>query len=100
MKSLFDTGAERYCQICGATRALETHHIFGGPFRKKSDRYGLTITLCHSCHNEPPWGVHYNRPTADGLKARAQEKAMEAYGWTTADFIREFGKNYIDRNER
>ena len=34
--------------------------------------------------------------TALRLKQEAQRRAMEAYGWSTEDFIREFGKNYLE----
>ena len=94
MKSILETG-ERRCHICGAASHLEKHHIYGGPLRSKSERYGLTVTLCHCCHNEPPFGVHHNRPTMLELKRRAQQRAMEHYGWSTEDFIREFGRNYL-----
>ena len=94
MNSILEHG-ERRCYICGATRCLEKHHIYGGALRKKSERYGLTVTLCHACHNEPPFGVHYNRPTMLALKQRAQRQAMDFYGWSTDDFVPKFYKNYI-----
>lgn len=40
-----------YCFICGSPRNLHTHHIFNGPFRRKSDRDGLVIPLCARCHD-------------------------------------------------
>ena len=73
----------------------ERHHIFGGALRKKSERYGLVVDLCHFCHNEPPDGAHHNRHTANYLKQYGQKKAMKENGWSKADFIREFGRNYI-----
>lgn len=83
------------CFLCKKYCYTERHHIFGGPFRKKSERYGLVVDLCHSCHNEPPNGAHHNRYTALYLKQYGQRKAMQENGWTKADFIREFGKNYL-----
>ena len=41
---------ERECFLCGRNGAddpLDKHHIFGGAYRKKSERYGLTVYLCH-----------------------------------------------------
>lgn len=38
------------CFICGAMTGLETHHIFGGPNRKKADKDGMTVRLCRKCH--------------------------------------------------
>lgn len=72
-----------------------TIYMAGGALRRKSERYGLTVTLCHTCHNEPPFGVHYNRPTMLALKQRAQRHAMDFYGWSTDDFVQKFYKNYI-----
>lgn len=97
MKSILETaGGERHCQFCGSVRDLETHHVFGGANRRKSDQYGLCLTLCRRCHNEPPMGVHYNAQVMFALRKAAQAKAMEVYGWSAADFIRLFGRNYLD----
>lgn len=94
MKSILDEG--RRCYLCGSTRDLEKHHIYGAALRHKSEQYGLTVTLCHSCHNEPPNGVHYSAEAAARLKAEAQRKAMQTYGWTQKDFVNRFYKNYLD----
>ena len=32
---------------------------------------------------------------SEEYRKEAQRRAMEVYGWTTADFIREFGKNHL-----
>lgn len=74
---------------------MEEHHVFGGARRKKSEKYGLVVDLCHACHNEPPRGAHYNKDTALYLHQWGQRKAMLEQGWSTHDFIREFGKNYL-----
>ena len=50
----------RECFMCGSNDWIERHHIFGGAYRKKSERDGLVVDLCHYCHNEPPHGVHHN----------------------------------------
>ena len=85
----------RECAICGSTQWLELHHVYNGPFRKKSERFGAVVDLCHYCHNEPPNGVHHNAENMRKLKAIYQEKIMEEYGMTERDFIREFGKSYL-----
>jgi len=85
------------CFLCKQTAPLERHHIFGGAYRDKSEQYGLTVDLCHNCHNEPPDGVHHNREKMDTLRRYGQIKAMGANDWTVEDFIREFGKNYYER---
>lgn len=87
----------RKCFLCGRTGNLDRHHIFGGPFRKKSDRYGLTVDLCHdTCHIFGPDSVHQNREVMLDVKRYGQRKAMQENGWSKEDFIREFGKNYLE----
>lgn len=87
----------RRCFLCGRYgNDIERHHVFGGPFRKKSEKYGLVVDLCHNCHNEPPNGVHHNRKNALILKQRAQRRVMLEQSWNTEDFIREFGRNYLE----
>jgi hypothetical protein len=82
--------------MCGSYRWLEYHHVFNASNKKNSERYGLMVWLCHFCHNEPPNGVHHNRQNRLALQSRAQKKAMKKYGWSVEDFIKIFGKNYIE----
>lgn len=94
-----DTVFEPCCYLCGANGALklDRHEIFGGPYREKSKRLGLWVLLCHhECHIFGPLAAHNNASTALRLKQEAQRRAMEAYGWSIEDFIREFGKNYLE----
>ena len=86
---------EKECFICKTTYALEKHHIFGGAYRSKSERDGLTVYLCHWHHNEPPYGVHHNRYNMDWLRSVGQRAYMKHYDATTEDFIREYGRNYL-----
>jgi hypothetical protein len=90
---------ERKCFLCGRngySDPLDRHHLFGGPNRKKSEKYGLVVDLCHNqCHIFGPKAVHANASTMRTLRAYGQRKAMVENGWTTEDFIREFGKNYL-----
>lgn len=90
---------ERYCWLCGRNGSadpLDKHHIFGGSRRKKSEKYGLVVYLCHhDCHIFGRNAVHNNADVMQALHEYGQRKAMEEQGWTTEDFIREFGKNYL-----
>lgn len=86
---------EKECFICKTTHWLEKHHCFGGAYRSKSEKDGLTVYLCHFHHNEPPYGVHHNRRNMDWLRKRAQITYMERYGATVEDFIREYGRSYL-----
>lgn len=84
------------CYICRAQQCLELHHVyFGFGLRELSDQYGLTVWLCHECHNEPPNGVHQNKEIRRALQARVQAIAMKHYKWSIEDFIRLFRKNYL-----
>lgn len=89
-----------YCWRCGrngATDPLDRHHIFGGAYRDKSEKYGLVVRLCHNrCHVFGKDAAHRNAETMQALHEYGQEKAMREQGWTTEDFIREFGKNYLE----
>ena len=83
----------RQCYMCGAVVGLEEHHIFPASNRKKSEKMGYKVMLCHYCHNEPPFGVHHNRENMDRLKRIAQ-KHYEKTG-TREEFIKDFGRNYL-----
>lgn len=89
----------RKCFLCGRNGSidpLDRHHLFGGSNRKKSEKYGLVVDLCHSsCHIFGQKAVHNNAETMQKLHEYGQRKAMEENGWTIDDFRREFGKNYI-----
>ena len=82
------------CYICGRRdEALDEHHVYGGyANRKISEKYGLTVYLCHNkCHLN---GVHRDGTLNRMLQAKVQRKAMKHYGWTTEEFIKIFGQNY------
>ena len=86
----------RRCFLCGRSGRMELHHIFGGALRKKSDRMGLVVDLCPACHNQPPNGAHFNPAVMQQLHTYGQRLAMYQNNWTKQDFIREFGKNYME----
>lgn len=88
------------CWLCGRNGTadpLDRHHIFGGANRKKSEKYGLAVCLCHNeCHIFGANSAHRSRETAERLYRYGQAKAMRENGWTIDDFRREFGANYLD----
>lgn len=90
---------ERSCWLCGKNGSqdpLDSHHIFGGRYRLKSEVYGLKVDLCHHCcHIFGVNAAHRNPKTMLLLKQYGQRKAMRKFGWTKEDFIREFGKDYL-----
>lgn len=97
--SIVQDDTDERCFICfanGSSDPLNRHEIFGGPFRSKSKRLGLWVSLCHDrCHQTGPNSVHQNEQTARAIKICGQRAAMEKYGWSKEDFILEFGKNYL-----
>ena len=77
------------------TIGLHEHHIFyGNSNRKKSEQHGLKVWLCGYHHNLSNMGVHFYKPLDIKLKRLAQEKYEETH--TREDFMREFGRNYLD----
>lgn len=91
---------ENYCWLCGRNGKgdpLESHHLWGGALRKKSEKYGLTVKLCGCrCHRLGPNAVHQSRETRLMLQQYGQKKVMTEQGWTTEQFISEFGQNFLD----
>ena len=93
-KSIIQT--EKECYLTGTTYNLHEHHIFYGTgLRKLSEKYGLKIWLKAELHNMSNEGVHFNPELDLQIKQMAQTKAMEHYGWSVADFIKIFGRNYL-----
>lgn len=92
MKSIIQKDYDS-CFLCGTHYWLEEHHVFGAANRKKSERYGLKVKLCHFCHNEPPNGVHFNQERMWKLKQIGQKAFEEKY--PDKDFLKEFGRNYL-----
>ena len=99
MDSILQTDHER-CYLCGRRATgvdpLDRHHVFFGPNRGKSEKYGLTVYLHHSsCHIFGRQAVHNNADICRELQKEAQKTAMERFGWSTDDFIGIFGRNYL-----
>lgn len=98
MKSIVQDDTSRcfLCGMIGYVDPLDKHHIFGGAMRSKSEKYGLFVYLHHDrCHIFGDNSVHKNARINRKLQAFAQKKAMEHYGWSVEDFIKEFYKNYL-----
>ena len=86
------------CFLCGRNGfedPLDWHHIFNGSLRKKSEKYGLVVPLCHyRCHIFGKYAVHNNPDSMLYLKHCGQQLVMKQEGWDTKRFIKEFGKDY------
>ena len=84
------------CYLCGRRdRKLDRHEVWGAANRNKSKRLGLWVLLCHEDCHEGSNGVHRNAEKSRALRQEAERIALDYYGWTVQDFIREFGKNYL-----
>lgn len=88
------------CFFCGSEYDIHYHHIFGAANRKKSTKYGLVVPLCRICHMVGRDSIHEGW-TEEARKRRlilhqyGQARAMAENDWSTEDFIREFGRNYL-----
>lgn len=96
MKKLFSvfTDDMEHCMFTG-NAPVERHHIFGGANKKRSEKYGFIAPLRPDLH---PNGVFAGKDAKEvdtALKKRSQTYYEEHYG-TREDFIKEFGKNYLD----
>lgn len=96
MKSVIQTDPT-YCYWCGRRdEPLDRHHVYFGACRKTSEKYGLTVYLCHNrCHIFGPNAVHNNREVDLRIKRDVQRKAMKYYGWNFEEWLSHIGKNYL-----
>lgn len=92
MKSILQT--DKACFLSGCTVQLEQHHIFAGPNRKNSDKYGLWVWLRHDLHNEPPMGAHHNEALNNVLKMLGQMAFERKH--SHEKFMQVFGRNYLE----
>lgn len=95
---------ERVCFLCGRNGAgdpLDEHHVFNNTAnRRKSDRMGLTVYLCHErCHIFGKYAVHHNAWVMEELKRYAQREFMMREGVSIRAFRMMFGKSWIGEDE-
>lgn len=83
------------CMICGAAPA-QAHEVFYGSYRAKSKEHGLVVPLCYSHHHGTSMGVHYNKDLDLKIKQQAEKVWLQKNDATVEDFIKLFGKNYLD----
>lgn len=87
-----------HCIITGRQDHVERHHVFGGPWRGLSERYGYVVPIHAEMH---PNGA-FCRLNPDDRKAmdlrlkRACQKHFEREHGSREDFIEVFGRNYLD----
>lgn len=81
-----------HCFNCGGP-AQAVHHVFFGPLRRISEKWGLKIPLCHRCHNQSKDAVHFNREKDLEYKGIAQRAFEALYGHIK--FMEVIGRNYL-----
>ena len=77
---------------------VELHEVFfGARNREKSIEDGLVIPLCKKEHHRGNLiGIHKDRKLNYKYKKIAEKRWLEHYDKTTEDFIKRYGKNYLD----
>lgn len=83
---------ERECFLTGAVDGLHRHHIFRGPRRPASEKWGCWVYLRWDLHNGSDYCVHKDKKLELQLQQQCQERFEELYGHEK--FMKVFGKNY------
>ena len=96
MKKPFSVLADdlEHCIITGDSN-IAIHHVFNGPNRHLSEKYGFLVPLRPDWHNMTAYSIHMDQQFDESMKRKAQRYYEEHYG-NREDFIREFGKSYLD----
>ena len=84
------------CYKTGVTNNLDRHHVMNGPYRDKSEAFGLWVYLNHDIHmwlHQTRDGEQYKRQ----LKQEAQLAFEDCYGHER--WMQEFHKNYLPIKE-
>ena len=81
------------CYFCGKLTNLERHHVFGGVANRPiSEKYGLTVWLCHNCHTGQD-GAQYDKMKNLRLKQDAQFAFERNH--SRSQWMKLIGKNYL-----
>lgn len=82
-----------HCIITGSSN-IAIHHVFNGPNRTLSEKYGFLVPLRPDWHNMTPYSVHMDQQLDESLKRKAQQYYEAHYG-SREQFWQEFGKSYL-----
>ena len=83
----------KQCYITGQVINLHRHHVFQGPRRKASEKWGCWVWLTAEMHNMSNKGVHFNRELDIRIKQDMQRAFEAKHGHDK--FMEVFGKNYL-----
>lgn len=91
--SVFTKDMDR-CIFTGSCQ-VERHHIFGGAYREKSEKYGFVVPLRYDLHpNGAGANQNYSAKVDKYLKEMAQRYFEDHYDSRT-EFISVFGRSYL-----
>lgn len=88
--SVFTSDMSR-CIITG-DKNPHPHHIFDGPNKALSEKYGFMIPLRGDWHTLADYGIHTNRELDLEWKRKCENYYIEKLNKTKEDWINEFGK--------
>lgn len=91
--SIFDDDSLEKCYLCGKYGPVEEHHVFSGPCRPISDRYGLVVHICRNCHSL----IHDSEKGKD-MKLRLHQEGQKIYEQRIGNrraFIQDFIRSYL-----
>ncbi len=84
---------DKECYLTKSKIRLHKHHIYMGPYRQKSEKYGCWVWLRADWHNMADYGVHFNHELDMRLKKECQRRFEDIHGHEK--FMELFKKNYI-----
>ena len=94
--SIFIDDQSDRCYLCGRWKRcdehFDEHHVFGGPCRKTSTKYGFVVTLCRDCHK-----LIHSKDGVD-LKDMLHQRGQMIYEDQIGDrqqFIKDFIRSYL-----
>lgn len=80
------------CYICGLQTYCETHHVYNGvSMRAVSERLGLKVPLCGTCHRR----IHNDAAARLWLKVEYEKRYLAEHDMSVEDWIALVGKNYV-----
>lgn len=82
-----------HCYFTGK-KPVERHHIFGGPYRNISEKFGYVLPLSPELHPNGACAGNDAKSIDECLKIMAQRHFESNYG-SRADFIEIFGKSHL-----
>ena len=90
------TKATEICAICGKPKQEIHHLVFGRGMRELSDQDGLTITLCHDCHESVhryagAWSKMVGQLSFELDRMEKGFSREEAKG----EFLKRYGRMYL-----